>query len=121
MNAPLYGVVGTDNLLRIIDNLSVVGNNDQRLQQRGRVCGTIAKADIIDYLWWMDIDPPNPAIAELSNPVLVSNELARTFSPEEALNFTDEERNYAYSWARLPRQELCTALYNALEALNLIA
>ena len=113
MEAPLYVILGFDNQVRVVDNRN--GG-----QATPRNCTTIDKADIIDYLWWMNIDPPNPDIALRSNPILVSDELARTFSPEEALNFTEDERNYAYSWARLPRQELCSALYDAFEALNLI-
>jgi hypothetical protein len=122
MNAPLYGILGADNQVLIVDNRNVAAEElaEPRRVRRGQSCASITKADIIDYLWWMNTDPPNPGIAVLSNPQLVRDEVARTFSPEEAANFTAEELAYAYSWARLPRQELCAALYEALQTLNLL-
>ena len=113
--APLYGIILPDNDVQIVDQ------RDTTTPPLPRLCATINKADLIDLLWYCNVDPPNPEIADRSPPNVVNDEIARWFSPEEAADFTPEELHYAYSWARLPRQQICQSLIEALDNLNLLS
>ena len=119
MDAPLYGVLGTDNLIRIVDNRQPAPA-DRRCVKRGTLCNNSKKADIIDYLWYLDADPPETDAALFVEADVVQAAVASAFSQEEAAIFTIEELAYAYAWLQLSRQDLCAAVAEALQVHNLL-
>lgn len=92
--------------LKIIDNRNV----NPRIRSGGRICFVYQRNELIDMLYALGVPPP----------------IDMTLSPEQKINEmrlrgyndTDERLIYIYEWSRLTREEICEALYRALEQIG---
>lgn len=90
---------------------------DQTTETR---CSDLSKVDLIDYLWYLYVEPPNFRLIRNTNPRILREEVANLFGPSEASTFTEEQNIYAYGWSRYTHARLCAEIQQTLDDLNLI-